>query len=171
MMTGRRQSNTMAAVASFIDYTARRQSSIAATASLRKTEGRGAQTMAANRSPYRRFVALAKRLGLTADFSLEDRGQRADEDAFAQVEFTTNARTAAFSYNPDHFDRASEQTKSLVIAHEVSHLLLHDLQVAGEQAISALPDAAARSVAGAAFERQVELACDRIGKLIVGKAN
>ena len=124
--------------------------------------------MADNRSPFRRFVALAKRLGLTSDFTLEDRGQRADEDAFAQVEFTTNARTAAFSYNPDHFDRAPEATKNLVIAHEVSHLLLHDLQVAGEQAIAALPDAGARSVAGAAFERQVELACDRIGKLIIG---
>jgi hypothetical protein len=124
--------------------------------------------MADNRSPFRRFVALAKRLGLTSDFTLEDRGQRADEDAFAQVEFTTNARTAAFSYNPDHFDRASEATRNLVIAHEVSHLLLHDLQVAGEQAIAALPDAGARSVAGAAFERQVELACDRIGKLIIG---
>jgi hypothetical protein len=124
--------------------------------------------MADNRSPFRRFVALAKRLGLTSDFTLEDRGQRADEDAFAQVEFTTNARTAAFSYNPDHFDRAPEATKALVIAHEVAHLLLHDLQVSGETAISALPDGAARSVAGAAFERQVELACDRIGKLIIG---
>ncbi len=124
--------------------------------------------MAANRSPYRRFVALAKRLGLTTDFALEDRGQRADEDAFAQVEFTSNSRTVAFSYNPDYYDRASEATKSLIIAHEVSHLLLHDLQVAGEQAIAALPDASARSVAGAAFERQVELACDRIGKLIIG---
>jgi hypothetical protein len=49
-------------------------------------------------------------------------------------------------------------------------LLLHDLQVAGEQAIAALPDAGARSVAGAAFERQIELACDRIGKLIIGGA-
>jgi len=124
--------------------------------------------MAANRSPFRRFVALAKRLGLTSDFTLEDRGQRADEDSFAMVEFTTNARTAAFSYNPDHFDRASEQIKSLVIAHEITHLLLHDVQVAGEQAIAALPDGAARSVAGAAFERQIELACDRIGKLIIG---
>ena len=123
--------------------------------------------MPSKQTPYRRFVALAKRLGLN-DFALEDRGQRADQDAFAQVEFTPNARTAAFSYNPDEYDRAPEDTKSLVIAHEVSHLLLHDLQVAGEQAIAALPDAAARSVAGAAFERQVELACDRIGRLIIG---
>ena len=118
------------------------------------------------KTPFILFKDLADRLGLSADFTLEDRGDRADEDAFAQVEFTTNSRTAAFSYNPDHWARSSEQTRQLIVAHEVVHLLLHDAQVAGEQAIAALPEGAARSVAGAAFERQIELACDRIGRLI-----
>lgn len=89
------------------------------------------------------------------------------EKCDARIDADTSYDFATLTIDPTQFAKWDRHTANHVIAHELLHLLMRDLDEAVETANSAIPNAAARYMAQARYGHESEGVVDRLATLLV----